>query len=239
MDGGCPLTADELIPIWVYLVVKNPLGNWMAQLDFLQHFRFSTLGSLKDNENGFYITTLEASLEHLRSGKVLGMTSDSERDVGMPCDLGEAWLHSVHAKAMECTDTPLGEMFDVIRLGNLARLEELIDQYETEREKQLQEKARERREKEVAHGQQKKRVEYQGLCHPLCHCANCVKIMVQTVKDLERAEEQEQMMMIPAVELKTEEGLTMLHVACIYGRPKIVEWLIEQGADLEAQDIDV
>lgn len=238
MEGGCPLTADELIPIWVYLVVKNPLGNWMAQLDFLRHFRFSisTEGGqqpVKDNENSFYITTLEASIEHLRSGKVLGMTSDNERDVGMPCDLGEAWLHSVHAKAMECTDTPLGEMFDVIRLGNCARLEELIEEYETERQMQLE------KIQEMEHPleSRNKSIDFEGLCHPLCQCENCVKIMMKVVKELEKRDEME--IMVPAVDLRTCEGLTMLHVACIYGRPKIVEWLIEAGADLEAEDIDV
>lgn len=236
MEAACPLTADELIPIWVYLVVKNPLGNWMAQLDFLRHFRFSIEGGqqpVKDNENSFYITTLEASLEHLRSGKVLGMNSDSERDVGMPCDLGEAWLHSVHAKAMECTDTPLGEMFDVIRLGNCARLEELIEEYEMERRQQQM------KLKDMEHpsASRNRSIDFEGLCHPLCQCDCCVKIMIKTVKELERAEEME--IMPSAVDLKTSEGLTMLHVACIYGRPKIVEWLIDVGADLEARDIDV
>ncbi|CAL8070905.1 unnamed protein product [Orchesella dallaii] len=213
---GCPLSADELIPIWVYLVVKNPLGNWMAQLEFLRHFRFSSEG-LKDNENSFYVTTLEASLEHLRSGKVLGI-SESERDVGMPCDLGEAWLQSVHARAMEVVDSPLGEMFDVIRLGNVPRLEELIEDYEVERRNQPQESP-------------KKSIDLQGMCHPLCQCERCVKFMRKSVK---KAEEK----MPSASNLKTRDGLTMLHVACIYGRPKIVEFLIESGADLEAKDTD-
>ncbi|ODM94578.1 Ankyrin repeat domain-containing protein 27 [Orchesella cincta] len=214
---GCPLSADELIPIWVYLVVKNPLGNWMAQLEFLRHFRFSSEG-LKDNENSFYITTLEASLEHLRSGKVLGI-SENECDVGMPCDLGEAWLQSVHARAMEVVDSPLGEMFDVIRLGNCPRLEELIDDYEAERRNQPQESPR-------------RSIDVQGLCHPLCQCERCVKFMRKSAKKMEEEK------MPPATCLKTRDGLTMLHVACIYGRPKIVEFLIEAGAQLEAQDTD-
>jgi hypothetical protein len=212
------LCTDDLIPIWVYLIIKNPLGNWMAQLEFLRHFRFSVIDG-KDNENSFHIVTLEASLEHLRSGKVLGV-SEAERDIGvMPSDLGEVWLHSVHQSAFESIDIRLGEMLDVIRIGNCQRLEELIEEYELER---FEESNIPEEENLGVDGNQ--------LCHPLCNCDNCAALCQPVIKEPS---------MIPAVKLTTEDGLTLLHVSSIYGRPKVVDFLIGGGADVEAKDSQV
>lgn len=210
------LSTDDLIPIWVYLIVKNPLGNWVAQLEFLRLFRFSSEDQ-KDNENSFHIVTLEASLEHLKSGDILGV-SDNERDVGTPCDLGEAWFHSFHQAAFEVMDSQLGEMFDAIRLGNCGRLEELVEEYEVERYEIIKEQS------------QPKVFDGSLLCHPLCNCEKCAKLCRPEKKDPG---------IVPAVNLTTDEGLTLLHVACIYGRPKIVDYLIGSGAFVDSQDSQV
>jgi hypothetical protein len=192
------------------------LGNWVAQLEFLRNFRFSS-DSQPDNEDSFYIVTLEASLEHLKSGKVLGI-SEAEKDIGSPSELGEAWLYALHQEAYESNNPRLAEMFELIRLGNCIKLEEMIEEYEVERyehNKKLK---------------QPKEIDATLFCHPLCHCVNC-SALYQTVA--------EDPPIIPAVDLATEDGLTMLHVACIYGRPKVVDFLIGAGSNLEAEDKDV
>ena len=107
------ITADELLPIWVYLIVKTPLGNWNAQLQYLRTFRFSA-DEQNDNENSFYIVTLEASLAHLKTGKVVGL-AEGERDVGISCEVGDAWL--LNRNNEEPSDPRLAEMFSAIKLG--------------------------------------------------------------------------------------------------------------------------
>ncbi|XP_035710945.1 ankyrin repeat domain-containing protein 27 isoform X2 [Folsomia candida] len=207
------LTTDELIPIWVYLVLKNPLGNWVAQLEFLRNFRFSSTEST--NENTFYITTLEASLEHLKSGKVLRISDENDRDIGSPCDLGESWLYNLHQDAYESDNPQIAEMLQAIRLGKCDRLEQMIEEYEVKRY-------------EFNKNQKEPKIDSDSLCHPLCHCVKCLAVVQSAIKSEP---------MIPAVHLTTNEScLTLLHVACIYGRPKVVDILIGAGSKLEAKD---
>ncbi|OXA45545.1 Ankyrin repeat domain-containing protein 27 [Folsomia candida] len=256
-DSSKILTTDELIPIWVYLVLKNPLGNWVAQLEttfsvalaqmqqvlgaagspqcadsveknrafsrtcgaqnllnfshlqFLRNFRFSSTEE-PTNEDTFYITTLEASLEYLKSGKVL--RTSEENDPGSPC---ESWLYNLHHDAYESDNPQISEMFEAIRFGKCGRLEELIEEYEVQR---------------FEFNKNRKdfpEIEADSLCHPLCQCVTCDAVFQSAVKWEP---------MIPAVQLISPNGLTLLHIACIYGRPKVVDILIGAGSKLEAED---
>jgi len=215
--GSNALCTDDLIPIWVYLIIKNPLGNWFAHLEFLRQFRFSVVD--EKDENSFYIVTLEASLEHLKSGKVLGVP-ESERDVGIiPSDLGEVWLHSLHQSALESDDPRLGELLEIIRQGNCERLEEALEEYERDRIEEFE-----------ALIEESIKIEQTQLCHPLCNCDKCV--ILCSPKPTEPK-------MTAAIKLRTEDGLTLLHVASIYGRPKMVDYLISCGADVDAADSQV
>lgn len=62
------ITTDELLPIFIFLVIKCGLPNWYAHLNFIKHFRFSVHSHLQSDEVSFCISTLEAVVEHIKSG---------------------------------------------------------------------------------------------------------------------------------------------------------------------------
>lgn len=62
------ITTDELLPIFIFLVIKSGLPNWYAHLNFIKHFRFSVHSHLQSDEVSFCISTLEAVVEHIKSG---------------------------------------------------------------------------------------------------------------------------------------------------------------------------
>jgi hypothetical protein len=169
-----------------------------------------------DNENSFFIVTLEASLAHLNSGRISGLP-ESERDVGIPCEVGvgEYWLRCLFNSLDDGVDTPLAEMFACIRQGNANKLEELLNEYEDVR-----------RNQEMLSS---KGFDESQLCHPLCDCPTCYQLTNPEPKPK----------LNPVFELRNEEGLTLLHVACIYGRPKIVDFLLASGAPFDVEDHQV
>lgn len=203
-------------------ILVRALDNYLfyfKYLEFLRNFRFSS-DEQPDNENSYYITTMDASLEHLKSGKVLASSDqdNDDRDISSPFDLGEAWLYNLHQDAYESDNPLLAQLFELIRLGNCRKLEEMIEEYEVERydfnKRQNEPRA----------------IDPELLCHPLCHCGKCSLLY----KNLLQTEP-----MPRAVDLTTDEKLTCLHVACIYGRPKVVDILIGCGSNLEAKDAQV
>lgn len=74
-------SADELLPTFVFLVLKTNIANWHAHLIFLKLFHFSTNSNSNDHSSHhmFLITTLEAAIDHIASGSLLG-PSTAEAD---------------------------------------------------------------------------------------------------------------------------------------------------------------
>ncbi|NP_001166968.1 putative VPS9-ankyrin repeat-containing protein [Bombyx mori] len=66
------LTADDLLPVFVFLVIKSGLPNWFSQLTYMKEFRFSSAGKCDGDESAFLITTLEAVIGHIQSGALTG-----------------------------------------------------------------------------------------------------------------------------------------------------------------------
>ncbi|KAF5288452.1 hypothetical protein FQR65_LT02104 [Abscondita terminalis] len=62
------VTTDDLLKIFVFLIIKSNISNWNANLMYIMHFRFSQL-NLKD-EYSFLITTLEAAIEYIKKGDI-------------------------------------------------------------------------------------------------------------------------------------------------------------------------
>ncbi|CAB3368426.1 Hypothetical predicted protein [Cloeon dipterum] len=61
------VSADDFLPILIFLVVKVSLPNWLAHLTMMRDFNFS---DRDENLNSFLVTSLEAALEHVRSGRL-------------------------------------------------------------------------------------------------------------------------------------------------------------------------
>lgn len=62
------MSTDDLLPIIIFLIIKSETPNWYANLVYMRHFHFAK--SSDDDEYGFYLASVEAALEHIRSGNV-------------------------------------------------------------------------------------------------------------------------------------------------------------------------
>ncbi|XP_014217505.1 ankyrin repeat domain-containing protein 27-like isoform X2 [Copidosoma floridanum] len=69
-QGETSVSSDDFLPVLIYLVVKSGLANWYAQLAFMKQFRFSASSAYEADEAGFLITSLEAAVEHVKSGSL-------------------------------------------------------------------------------------------------------------------------------------------------------------------------
>lgn len=67
-DQSLMLTTDEFLPIMIYLIIKSEIPNWMANLRYMKEFHFSKAYNF--DEFMFYLTTVEAAIEHIRSGSL-------------------------------------------------------------------------------------------------------------------------------------------------------------------------
>ncbi|CAL1535487.1 unnamed protein product, partial [Lymnaea stagnalis] len=68
------MTSDDLLPILIFLIIKSEIPNWMANLVYMRHFHFAK--SSDDDEFGFYLASIEAALEHIRTGNIKDDTID-------------------------------------------------------------------------------------------------------------------------------------------------------------------
>ncbi|KAF7989329.1 hypothetical protein HCN44_008003 [Aphidius gifuensis] len=57
---------DSLLPILIFIIIKTGLTNWNFQLEILKHYNFSNDHD-NNSETSFLITTLEASIEYIKT----------------------------------------------------------------------------------------------------------------------------------------------------------------------------
>lgn len=82
-QGESSVSSDDLLSILIFLVIKSGIPNWISQLMFMKHFRFSTTSNSEADEAEFLITSLEAALEHVRSGTLVPeVTRTFDNDLG-------------------------------------------------------------------------------------------------------------------------------------------------------------
>lgn len=209
-ECGCIISSDELLPILLFLVVKANLPNWYANISFLKHFRFSSSGS-DSGEQSFNISSLEAAVEHISSGSFFGSTSPEADCVGHPGGMTSPILKSMEEELCSGVD-PVARYFECIRLGKVEDVKDILDgKYKPF-------------EKDVENEPSFVEADAQ-LCHPLCSCDQCERLISKPKEDV-----------MPTVHTREERGYTGLHVACIFGRPTVVDMLIGLGSDLHATD---
>ncbi|XP_063852741.1 ankyrin repeat domain-containing protein 27-like [Scylla paramamosain] len=200
-----PLTSDQLLPALVVVVVRTGLPSWPAQLAFLRLFRFSA-APVGGGEHDFYLSSLEAALQHVASGALLGPACP-EADSVLRCA-------STTEAAMACSPSveqdPCMRYFECVRQGLVEEVQALLD----------------------GHGHPHKGGEgvavEEGdaeLCHPLCRCERCEGMLHQPQEHS-----------WPCLALEDSLGRTALHLACMFGRPAVVDLLVGRGAALGARD---
>uniref|UniRef100_A0A8D9B2T5 Ankyrin repeat domain-containing protein 27 n=1 Tax=Cacopsylla melanoneura TaxID=428564 RepID=A0A8D9B2T5_9HEMI len=214
---GNIITVDDLLPMIVFLVVKCALPNWIAHLTYMKQFHFSQSSDVCIDQDSFLITSLEASIEHIKSGLLIG---PSEPEALMSYDEQEELANSKFKPSVEMADltsqlkvynkynnykkiSSLTKLFEMTRLGDVDKVKAILQEENTKQDS-----------------------ESLPLCHPLCSCDDC-----------EEAIKLKQIQTKPTTQSKDDRGFTVLHVAALYGRIKVVDLVLELGADTNTQDL--
>lgn len=179
-ENTVALSATDLLQIFLFLIIKVNVNNWLGNLKYLTQFSLS--GFNTSDEGEFLVSTLEAAIEYVKSG-------DLEKDL-LPKSEHFYMEFELVGDNKTCSNV-LQSVFNEIHKGNLEELQKLLVQKKQEKVKK------------------KKK------CHPLCSCDDCEHMNMQertcTVRTLDA------------------RGRSPLHIACMYGTPEIVEFLINQG----------
>lgn len=210
---GNVVAADDLLPIIVFLVIKTGLPNWIAHLTFMKLFHFSNSTNCQVDEYSFLITTLEAAIEHINSGILLGSADPEAQMVYENKNVSEVAEDSDNGASVEelCG---IGYFFDQIRLGKVEPVEAILEKNFTN-------------------------ISVEGvqvlgcttsnlstnLCHPLCSCDKCEHLLSKILCDT-----------TPTIHSCDDRGFTALHVSCLFGLPTMVDLLIKYGSIVDATD---
>ncbi|KAL0278602.1 UNVERIFIED_CONTAM: hypothetical protein PYX00_000375 [Menopon gallinae] len=196
-NGDQVVSADDVLQILIFLIIKIGLPNWNAQLKYLKYFRFSVQPQIHD-EVCFLITSLEAALEHIQSEMLVdenGIIKNEMSEVKwLPdkmCHYETDELGSVH------------NFFKAVSLGDLEQVKLCLSKEDNSMNDM-----------------------YLKLCHPLCICPKC-KALTSKHRDN-----------ILTVNSCDGQGLTALHIASLYCKSAIVEFLLSVGADPNKCDLN-
>ncbi|XP_075231527.1 ankyrin repeat domain-containing protein 27-like [Lycorma delicatula] len=216
ISQGNVVTADDLLPILVFLVIKSGLPNWIAHLTYMKLFNFSASLSNQVDQNCFLLTTLEAAIEHIKSGLLLGPSEPEGQFVyeGITNDNGVKESIDISnslnnlLKIRDTNRSSLSILFDLARQGKGDELKSILENSETDKERILLESDLSSK-----------------LCHPLCSCDNCERQISQNLCNT-----------TPTIHSCDDRGYTVLHIASMHGKPKVVDVLLSCGANPDASD---
>ncbi|CAG0887427.1 unnamed protein product [Darwinula stevensoni] len=121
------LSADDILPILVFLIVKSSFSHWITLMMFLKHFQFfSNTGVI--NEPAYYLTSLEAALEHVQGRKV---KKDLHALKLLPTQFQvskDTWVHSY-----------MKILWSAIVEGSMDEIESVLRDFEAERNRTVKE----------------------------------------------------------------------------------------------------
>ncbi|XP_066289244.1 ankyrin repeat domain-containing protein 27-like [Branchiostoma lanceolatum] len=222
------MSSDDLLPILVYLVIKADIPNWLANLRYLHNFRFSRPAN---DAFGFYLASLEAAIEHVRSGNV-GVEEGSDQTL-----TSSSQWQAMQRQSSQDMSTIL-VLFEHIREG---RVEDVTEMLEVSIPDHTQLRTK--------------------MCHPLCSCDSCERLVSGRRNDptavtaysrddkgltalhvaaiYGRAEMIDLLVTKGGVVNATDyHGSTPLHLACQKGHQSAALLLLHFSADVRAQDND-
>ncbi|XP_050100688.1 ankyrin repeat domain-containing protein 27-like [Anopheles aquasalis] len=88
------LTMDNLVPLFIFLILKSGLPHWMMTITFLKEFQFNNVfrdaqPRLESGQHGFLIATLEAAIVYISCGSItrtqrLGINLEPVVVIGAP-----------------------------------------------------------------------------------------------------------------------------------------------------------
>ncbi|XP_072290640.1 ankyrin repeat domain-containing protein 27 isoform X2 [Eucyclogobius newberryi] len=116
------VSADDLLSVILYLLVKTEIPNWMANLRYIRNFCFSH--STKD-ELSYCLSTFEAAVEYINLGKL--------QDARSGCELNDKALFKERMSLLAQTAaSPIHCLFEHIANGNEAEIERLLSEGESD-----------------------------------------------------------------------------------------------------------
>ncbi|XP_050670966.1 ankyrin repeat domain-containing protein 27-like [Leptidea sinapis] len=236
------LTADDLLPVFVFLLIKSGLPNWYSQFTYMKEFRFSGVGKGDGDESTFLITTLEAVIEHIQSGALAGPpdpesyyydSNPSEDSLSSTEQRRSSLTESVSPPEMNPREETLDYVFDLIKANHTEQVQMVLernhkhlinmeDNEKTAMNLVLNEALDNDDDSDTSDLEL-----YQKLCHPLCNCKKCCQKISKNLLKIS-----------PTVNSRDSHGLTPLHIASIHGKAAIVEVLIEMGAEINTSDLN-
>jgi len=192
-----PITADDLLPALVFLVVKSEIPNWMANLTYMQNFHFSRC---KNDEFQFYLSSTEAAVEHVRSGQLDNLISSSQIQ---KLEIMNSLFQRVDSADKFAGPTPVDVFFEHIRSNRVDEVLKMLNESVTTM-------------KEIT----------EAMCHPLCSCDTCEKLLASKRKDPTAV----------TVFSRDNLGCTALHQAAEFGCEEIIYELIKKGGVVNASN---
>ncbi|KAL5467287.1 hypothetical protein EMCRGX_G031494 [Ephydatia muelleri] len=108
------MTADDLLPVLVYLVITSDIPNWNANIFYISKFHFS---NVNQDEFLYYLTSFEAAVEYVRTEVPKNMSSSS---------LLSSLTRST--SATESSENAVSLFFKYIQRNNLEEVKTLLDE---------------------------------------------------------------------------------------------------------------
>ncbi|XP_051546305.1 ankyrin repeat domain-containing protein 27-like isoform X3 [Myxocyprinus asiaticus] len=116
------ITADDLLPVILYLLIKTEIPNWMANLSYIKNFRFCNSSEV---DLSYYLASFEAAVEHFRQ------TDFTQSPLGSPDRV--SFRQKMDLLSQNAA-TPIDCLFEHIVSGNEAEVKRLLSKIESEEE---------------------------------------------------------------------------------------------------------
>nr|XP_054769582.1 ankyrin repeat domain-containing protein 27-like [Lytechinus pictus] len=208
-DGARAMSSDDLLPLLVFLVVKSDIPNWLATLSYMQNF---CLSNFAGGEFGFYMASIEAAVEHVKSGAMSNSTPatpisiDRSRYSLPPSSPSKSGSESLWQKidSSDHENTPAVDiLFQWVMEGNKNDVESMLEASSTDYSWLINK-----------------------MCHPLCSCDSCEQILASKRNDPRAV----------TASSRDNRGCTPMHAAAAYGHPEIISILMRRGGEVNVTD---
>ncbi|XP_064398066.1 ankyrin repeat domain-containing protein 27-like isoform X2 [Halichondria panicea] len=114
-----PLTADELLPILVFLAIITDIPNWMGNIVYITKFHFSHVAT---DEFTYYMTSFEAAVEYIRS--------EAHEIATLTSGINQVTVQKLRSSSLHDG----GDFFETVCRGDVAAIRSLLKREAAEAE---------------------------------------------------------------------------------------------------------
>eukprot|EP00057_Strongylocentrotus_purpuratus_P024854 XP_011679328.1 PREDICTED: ankyrin repeat domain-containing protein 27 [Strongylocentrotus purpuratus] len=208
-DSARAMSSDDLLPLLVFLVVKSDIPNWLANLSYMQNF---CLSNFAGGEFGFYMASIEAAVEHVKSGAMSNSTPAT------PISIDHSRFSLPPSSPSKSGSEPLWQKIDASDHENTPAVDILFQ------------RVMEGNKNEVEAMLEASSTDYSWLiskmCHPLCSCDSCEQILASKRNDPRAV----------SASSRDNRGCTPMHAAAAYGHPEVISTLMRRGGEVNVTD---